>query len=1117
MSKLKKLQTTLSLWVVIFIASLALFLLASASSAENLRQVTHSSLRHIAGAYPADSVTSQDDASKLAGISKCYCPTIPNASISALKLDRESPWALPKKTLGQTAPINVHILALRFSFPFENPDDPNTTGRGSMNYGTVAEFCEEFGHIIDPAPHDSLYFDQHLNALSIYYNFISKGLINLTWDIWPPGDTATYQAPQNLAFYGDPDLVEERLTQFVVDCINTADSLSPAIDFGAYQSVILFHAGADRQNDIDNPPTPNDMFTGFVRLDSAIVVDSVSPVSFNTVPMAMIMPEQASQDNRSVALNAVLAHEFGHQLGLVDLYSTRTGFTQLGDFALMDNNGFGVALEFIIEDTICIPRARLTFGALPTYMSAWSRAFLGIDAVLELERGIPLALAAAALDTNAARIARVPISGQEYFLIENRQTNVDGFTSAVKADPITGVLIGFARQDFDTTLTGDYDFILEGTSLFGGGIVIYHVDESVASGDEDGDGILNFRDNDLQWDPRHRFISIVEANGFVDLGGDFFKGFGDQGDIWIPTGFNRITPNTNPSTHSNTGANSHISIDIIETDTITNHTIGVVANYDMRVDSFPVWAGLGSIELDPIAVELDSFPGEELIVAIGRNLVVIDPYGDPGWNFPSPVFKNLVAFEDTVEFFLGEDSSLIPDTIIRKINLFAKLPDVITAGPIIGSFNDTIFVAVGCRDAVFAYGIFDSNPFAVDPRPDSLWKLPCDGKINHLMFNNAIVATTEAGSLYRFDSLYDQTGTRVSVPTPVHGICAPGSATVILSSDAGGSDFCYIRNGQLTPFSDDTKYDLGPVALDLDRDGMVEIMAVSTAGEVIAISIDTLTFPPNATVLARTNTDKTATAGLSIADYDLDGYPDVFFPAEGALVGLNYKLSFLDDFFIEFDDRFPQAISNSPALAIDLNGNSNPEMLTYTQTDSPRSGNIYAASRETVFGFPLPAGGATRGAPVLRYDTVGAQLSYLGTDGFVYAWRVDNAKSANLWRMGSADAQASNFFDVTALDSPQSSTDKIVAGSFYGYPNPALGSIVRLRYELGRSANNVALTVFDMKGQIIDEMAGSALGGPDNEISWNCNGVTPGVYRVTLKASYDDGDETAFTDIAVIR
>ena len=64
---------------------------------------------------------------------------------------------------------------------------------------------------------------------------------------------------------------------------------------------------------------------------------------------AIVMPEMASQDNRATALNAVMAHEFGHQLGLVDLYRTDNFFTQLGDFALMDNNGFGTGVDLGFE------------------------------------------------------------------------------------------------------------------------------------------------------------------------------------------------------------------------------------------------------------------------------------------------------------------------------------------------------------------------------------------------------------------------------------------------------------------------------------------------------------------------------------------------------------------------------------------------------------------------------------------------------------------------------------------------------------------------------------------------------------------------------------------------
>jgi len=35
-----------------------------------------------------------------------------------------------------------------------------------------------------------------------------------------------------------------------------------------------------------------------------------------------MMPRDGGQDNRATALNAVMAHEFGHQLGLIDLLHT---------------------------------------------------------------------------------------------------------------------------------------------------------------------------------------------------------------------------------------------------------------------------------------------------------------------------------------------------------------------------------------------------------------------------------------------------------------------------------------------------------------------------------------------------------------------------------------------------------------------------------------------------------------------------------------------------------------------------------------------------------------------------------------------------------------------------
>lgn len=295
----------------------------------------------------------------------CYCPQALSGVESPLHLKREHPWSLPKRSLAEQAPVGpIKVLCLRVSFPLENPDNPSTTGRGKMDFRPSSEFEAEFGHTIDASPHDSLYFDRQMEALDVYYRFVSRGQVRLSWDIFPAGDTATYLAPRQMAYYGDPDSVESRLSDFFVDCIHVADSVSPEIVFSDYQAVIIFHAGADRQNDIGFPPTDHDLFTGFIKSQKSVTVDINDPEPETTITTAEFIPEQASQDNRATALNAVMAHEFGHQLGLVDLYSTRNLFTQLGDFALMDNNGFGVGIDFGFQKVF------QTFGAIPVYMSA---------------------------------------------------------------------------------------------------------------------------------------------------------------------------------------------------------------------------------------------------------------------------------------------------------------------------------------------------------------------------------------------------------------------------------------------------------------------------------------------------------------------------------------------------------------------------------------------------------------------------------------------------------------------------------------------------------------------------------------------------------------------------
>ncbi len=126
----------------------------------------------------------------------------------------------------------------------------------------------------------------------------------------------------------------------------------------------------------------------------------------------------------------VVAHEFGHLLGLVDLYDTAPFNGSNGPFGVGDWSLMGTG-------------ALLNGGRNPCNLDAWSRHELGFTHVLRLDAtdgGVPVTLTRAA-DT----VLRAWGAGgeSEYFLLEPR--------------PRTG---------FDAWLPGE-------------GVVIYHVDESV--------------------------------------------------------------------------------------------------------------------------------------------------------------------------------------------------------------------------------------------------------------------------------------------------------------------------------------------------------------------------------------------------------------------------------------------------------------------------------------------------------------------------------------------------------------------------------------------------------------------------------------------------------------
>jgi len=1072
-----------------------------------------------------------------------------------LPLDRKSPWSLPTKALAE--PLDtIDILVMRFSFQKEETDDPNTTGQGEFDLSRPlaspndsAAYYDRVGHWIDPPPHDSLYFDAHLRALKIYWETVSEGLITLNWDIWPPSPGSAYRLPERMSEYGicgadlpadeQFDTVIFGLVRYFADCFYVADSVSPEIRFGEYDSYFLFHAGSDRQNDIGFPPTCSDLFTGYVNFipDSVyfdtLRVDNDSTTIWN----ALILPETTNQDNRATAMNAVLAHEFGHQLGLPDLYRTDFFITNLGDFALMDHNGFNTSIDFLGF------KAGGAFGVIPVYPCAWSRAYLGLVEVVDFRAGEDIYLAAAEIASDATKIARIPISENEYYLIEVRVDDLyPDIVTGMLADSATGVIlypVDTATREF----TGEYDFLLPGS-----GMLIYHVDEGVAGLNYDwftGDTVVNFNDNKLQLVPSRRFIRLMEADGIVDMSGYYETGkrrFGSADDMFRDDRQRSFTPNTNPAAVDNSGNDTHVRIERIGRlrPPLPSLRIDTAMTFDLEtdglVDGFPVRAGYPVVGLSPIVDDLNRDGVDEIIFASGRNLLAATLDGRN--------FIHQVSACDPCSTYYDTSFASVYDSTGRPhpLPLFARTTNDIWAGPVTGDFGLGLpekFVAVGYPAGtagwVAIYRPFDGNHNGLaDAAIPSMPNFSTSGAPIALSFGDRLWVLTSNGSIYLKEDLSPTVRQLYDFDEEVyHGICRLDEHLLLLAGDSlsGGAEqthLWFLSNIDSVAYTLDGFYNLGPILGDADRDGISEVAVFSHDGRAALITVDmSLIAPPNALPVFHLSeakeTEYTFTTNPVAGDLDLDGYPDIVIAGANAVYAFNRELTLLTGYPIEIDDRlqyddvtftgYYEDLAIAAPVIGDISKGGRPEIVFPTF-----AGNIYSFGPDLSYGFPLSAGERGAGSSLLFADSSGAgRLAYLGADGWFYAWQVDIDTVHDYWPMGGHDAAGSFVFDASNLGAPKQFSDLFPEERFYNYPNPVVDGATTIRYFLGREASKVELVIYDLSGRQVARFDGPTSGGVDNEKTWLCGEATPGVYRCMIEVDFGGETKTAFTDIAVIR
>ncbi len=365
------------------------------------------------------------------------------------------------------------------------------------------------------------YVDRFMFHLQSYYLDVSYEAYQINYTVL---DTLITLA-QPMAYYGNQTFSLERRVQLVQDVIAYID---PLINFTDYDSFVIMHAGAGRETDITgtNPNAisstfinrrllqavldpENDEYPGIATSDGVYIQEMIISATNHNHPDN---PENLNYGNLGT-----LTHLFGRQMGLPTLFGNVSNLGRAagaGNFCLMgtgvwNGNGF-----------------------VPPFLSAWTRIFAGWAEPIIIKNSqddLEVTYPYNPYETEIPRIYKIPISDDEYYLVENRQQNPDGST-LFGMPSFTFRLLPQGEQDYypppyenvprfnfmKNSYRGcEWDFYLPGLGgpdfpeIDGSGILIWHIDENI---------IRELYDqNIVNANPNHQGVALMEADGIQHL------------------------------------------------------------------------------------------------------------------------------------------------------------------------------------------------------------------------------------------------------------------------------------------------------------------------------------------------------------------------------------------------------------------------------------------------------------------------------------------------------------------------------------------------------------------------------------------------------------------------
>jgi len=480
----------------------------------------------------------------------------------------------------------------------------------------------------DGLPHDKAYFEAQLKFVQNYFATVSRGKLHIEYTVYPPqsGHGEVPEVDEKMTTYS-PGAKKPKeswdeyyyrrtvaLMEFLRDAIRTADTHASAPFASLRQdpvtgilytrdpvdttkerraALLIVHAGASYWTDggeagYFGQDTPSDMIDAFVSREFFDYFKDT--LQFDTLRMGpanelrygilansgrgpilldeiMMVSETSNQDSLNWGIHGILVNQIARQLGIPDLHSNQS---EVGSFCIMDIAGYSAGRGFI-----------------PPWPSAWVRAFMGWDmpVVAEIGQGASTyaVRALGAAHEGDTTVLLIPINDHEYYLVENRQRNLSIDTAVfnydwssdserVFIDPFDQV--NLAKNAVPAGVSKVLDSVRTyDVSIPASGVLIWHIDENLVRD--------RLEYNVLNSDSLYGAVKIVEADGIDDLGIMFMDllfqpafDYGGAEDVFPHTTIEKETgdvtvnsfgPFTRPSTQSNDGGHTYLSISVAAT------------------------------------------------------------------------------------------------------------------------------------------------------------------------------------------------------------------------------------------------------------------------------------------------------------------------------------------------------------------------------------------------------------------------------------------------------------------------------------------------------------------------------------------------------------------------